>query len=363
MDIQDLFYTPQDIAKFIFGLNLGAKSQEPLISAVWIKEQAFIAQKWRKVSYKEFFQTVSRYLDGCVDVDDKKKDLAYLSNIHHDNAKINFSEDEYINDFSKLKFSFFKELRLKMMFSDGKTPFLYQFSILLKQTDYNLETLQKCLDFYRFTYTVAGKCRSLSKIGSSDTLQMSVIDGKGIYNDFMDFPKAEYQDDKDDDIAEDDGDVADFQFDTELLITAVDLQFFFKTMQIKQMGKNNQLQFINFLTDNYFEYLDISDGYLAALKIYEDAKRFAEFKWKRRKFELLKYIKLYTLRTGTYYHSTVSDLIDDVGGDATLEQLKLYLTYYGLVVFVGNDEADVETLELEQEIDIYDVSFLGVEDA
>ena len=55
MDYKDLFYTPQDIAKFIYDINLGVKSQEPLINAIWQKEYAFILPKYRADTYKNFY--------------------------------------------------------------------------------------------------------------------------------------------------------------------------------------------------------------------------------------------------------------------------------------------------------------------
>jgi hypothetical protein len=190
-----------------------------------------------------------------------------------------------------------------------------------------------------------------------------LIDGDGIYNDYFETIKQiENQDAFKEDETELENSEDDFPFETEMYITSFDLCEFFKKMQIKQMGKNNQLQFINSLTENYFLLLEESDTYIAALKIYEEVKRLSEMEWNRRKYSLIKYIKLYVIRTGECVIVKLWQLLDDVKldySDNTMNFLNIIFEYYGLVLFDGDNEIKFDTsISLQDNITVGDISFL-----
>ena len=369
MDYKDLFYTPQDIARVIFEMDLGAQKQEPFIRTVWEKEYAFISPEWRKKDYKTFYQTVSRFVDGCVDVEDKKKDIAFWQEAGKDNPKVIFSESNYINDFSKLKFYLFKELRLKLLFFSEKQTLIYKADTLLEKCNSDIVVLEQILFFYRLTCFYYKNAVQHTSIKSAQKegkfLYFTLKEEEGIYDNFLDMINSvdanEDEEENEDDLVEDSSD-DDFPFDNEMYITSIDLQDFFKKMQIKQMGKNNQLQFIYVLTLYYNQYLNVSDPYIAALKIYDEVKDVSKWEWNKRKYMLLKYIKLYVIRTKECVIVKLWQLLDDVKldySDSAMDTLNKYFEYYGLVLFDGDNEIKFDTsISPQDNITIGDISFL-----
>jgi len=369
MDYKDLFYTPQDIARVIFEMDLGAQKQEPFIRTVWEKECAFISPEWRNKDYKTFYQTVARFLDGCVDVEDKKKDIAFWQEAGKDNPKVFFSESNYINDFSKLKFYFFKELRLKLLFFSEKQTFIYKADTLLEKCNSDIVVLEQILFFYRLTcfyyknavqYTSIQLAQKEGKI-----LYFTLKDEEGIYDNFFEMIKKvdaiENEEENGNELVEDSSE-DNTPFDTEMYITAIDLLDFFKKMQIKQKGKNNQLQFINYLTLYYNDLLAVSDPYISALKIFDDVKECSKSEWNKRKYSLIKYIKLYVIRTDECVIVKLWQLLDDVKldySDNAMNFLNIIFGYYGLVLFDGDNVIKFDTsISLQDNITVGDISFL-----
>lgn len=343
----DLYYFPQDIAYFMFEIDLGAKSQEPFVRAVWSKEFSYIAPEWRKNGYKGFYKAVLRYLDGCVDVDDKKKDIAFWNAAGKDNPNINYTEADYINDPAKLNYYFFKSMRLKLLFFNKKESSVCQSKKILDVYS-DLNELEKYLTFYHLEYHFYGyggkTTAPLSKLKkSTNFLYFTLTDGVGIYGDFRD----EVADDED---VDDEPTLPEM----DMYINILDLVHFFKMMDIKQKGKNNQFQFVQTMVADYLRYLWISESYNLAYLIYDRVKE-TKNSTPMPKFALLKYIKLYTIRTGCRYECKVNDLYNDAalsGTERPLSVLKSYLESYGLVCFVDDNKADISKLTLFQKVSI-----------
>jgi len=366
MNYSDLFYTPQDIARFMFETDLGAQKRGPFVSAVWENERAFVSPQWRKQDFNTFYKTVSRFYDGCMDVEDKKKDINFWKEAGKDNPKINFSENDYINDFSKLKFYFFKALRLKLLFMSEKQTGVYRVEFLAGKAYADLEVLQKCLSFYRLEYYFYSdgekKTAAFNELLKEARLvYFTLTDGDGIYDDFAE-KKAEILENEEVEEEDNEENNDDFEMSWDMYISAFDLLEFFNEFKIKQKGKNNQFQYTQFWVNNCFKYLSSSQPYTHAYMLYDKTKELAKWDYKPNKtrFYLIKQIKLYTTSSGNYYNCQLVDLFNDVGVsgmERPLSLLKKYLDYYGLVVFVGDDEADIEKLGLFQKIKIGDVSF------
>lgn len=367
MDYTDLYYIPQDLAWFIYEIDLGARKQEKFIRAVWEKEFSFIAPQWRRAGYKVFFQSVSRYLDGCVDVEDKKKDIEYFNSLQDQKSTTFYSEDNYINDSSKLKYYYFKERRLKLLFFNAQQKSLFVVKFFLDFWAHDLNLLKQIMEFYRLSiYYYSNGVKTTADLDtlqeSSNIMYFSVDDDEGIYDDFLDEedkPNNEVvgEDNNGKNIPEEDDkpEEDDIPFDYDMLIFPGDILYFFNQLNIKQKGKNNQSQFLEALIRENFGYLSVSDPYFLSQMVYENTKRLAELNFETRmgKFNLIKFIKLYVLRMGYWMTVYTSDLLDDVKLPYSKESLKLlkkYLDYYCLGCFIDRTPIDVETLGLDQKI-------------
>lgn len=367
MDYIELYYTPQDIAKYMFEIDLGAKKQEPFISAVWLKEQAFIAPEWRKQEYKTFYKTVMRFLDGCVDVADKKKDIKFWNNTGKENPNINYTEKDYINDFKKLKFTFFKELRLKFLFfEEGTLNYVYYLQFLLQKSNSNIDCLEYCLNFYRLQCRLFnGKTIDLKKCFGSESIYLSILDKEGIYSDYLRFPMAEYNEEENEDIAYTDNQNIDVEFEYDMLITTWDLIEYFKKENVKQKGRSNQLQLIELLCSHYWEFLYTSNNYSLAYLIYEETKRCAEYSYTpsyTQKYNLIKYIKIKVIRTDTPLLVNLDLLLDDLRlphNQESMKKLQIYLKYYELGCLINGQECNVETLTPQAIVQIVNLTKEG----
>ena len=362
MDYTDLYYIPQDLAWFIYEIDLGARKQEKFIRAVWEKEFSFIAPQWRRAGYKVFFQNVSRYVDGCVDVEDKKKDIEYFNSLQDQKSTTFYSENNYITDSSQLKFYYFKERRLKLLFFNSQQKSLFVVKFFLDFWAHDLDCLKRIMEFYRLSiYYYSNGVKTTADLDalqeSSNIMYFSVDDGDGIYDNFLDEEDVSNNEVVGEDNNSEEEQEDDIPFDYNMYIYPGDILYFFNQLNIKQKGKNNQSQFLEFLVREYFGYLSVSVPYFLSQMVYEDTKRLAELNYDARMgtFNLLKYIKLYVLRTGISMTVSVSDLLSDVKlpySQDSLKQLKKYLEYYELECYINHQPTDIETLNLDQRIEI-----------
>lgn len=363
MDYSDFYYIPQDIAWFIYDIDLGAQKQEKFIRAVWEKEFSFIAPHWRRAGYKVFFQTVSRYFDGCVDVEDKKKDIAYFNSLQDKKSTTFYSENDYINDPSLLKYYYFKERRLKLLFFNSQQKNIFVVKFFLDFWAHDLNRLERIMDFYRLSiYYYSNGDKTAADLAtlqdSTNIMYFSISDGEGIYDDFFNEEETSNNEPvSENNNEEEENNGEEFPFDYDMYISSADILYLFNQLNIKQKGKNNQTQFIEYLVANYFGYLYASDNYALSQMVYEQTKKLANLDYDCRfdKFKLLKYIMLYILRTGTPYCVSVTDLVADVKLANSIESLSLlreYLDYYGLACYKDSKLVEVESLNITDQIEI-----------
>jgi hypothetical protein len=150
--MDNLYYTPFDLAVIINGMRFGIKKESEIIDFVWKTQQNFIHPKYRN-SKRNLVQGIyywEYYLQNKPEID---REFPTVQN-ELSAVGAELSECEYIRDFSDLDL-FFKNLRLRILFDNKKGYVRLKLRTLLKAYGY-LRRSQKlvnhindCISFYR----------------------------------------------------------------------------------------------------------------------------------------------------------------------------------------------------------------------
>ena len=111
--MQELYYTPLDIAAIINSLNLRNSDKEHLITAIFIKEQERLSFKFRN-DFKTLFLSISywgHYLQNKEVIDAEFPSLKNLLTTRN----IEISDGDFTADYSDLDL-FFKSIRLRIRY-------------------------------------------------------------------------------------------------------------------------------------------------------------------------------------------------------------------------------------------------------
>lgn len=172
--MENLYYSPFDLASIISSMNLGNKKESELINFVWESEQQFIQPKYR-ADKKKFVLDIyywSDYLYNKADID-----LEFPA-VQNDLSASDFKilESQYISDFSNLDL-FFKSLRIRILFNNQKGYIRIKLRTLLKQYGYFrrsaklVDYINTCIDFYKLKpYLRSGIKCCIEDIGIDDMI-------------------------------------------------------------------------------------------------------------------------------------------------------------------------------------------------
>lgn len=143
--MENLFYSPFDLAVIISSMNFGLQKENELINFIWENEQNFIQPKYRN-SKRKFVLNIyywTNYLNNKADIDLEfpavKNDMISVG------AEI--AESQYISNFSNIDL-FFKSLRIRIIFDNKKGYVRIKFRTLLRQYGYRRRS-ERLVDFYR----------------------------------------------------------------------------------------------------------------------------------------------------------------------------------------------------------------------
>lgn len=150
--MENLYYSPFDLAVIISSMNFGLQKENELINFIWKNEQDFIQPEYRN-SKRKFVLNIyywTNYLNNKADIDLEfpavKNDMISVG------AEI--AESQYISNFSNLDL-FFKSLRIRIIFGNKKGYVRIKFRTLLRQYGYRrrserlVDYINTCIDFYR----------------------------------------------------------------------------------------------------------------------------------------------------------------------------------------------------------------------
>ncbi|PWM79564.1 MAG: hypothetical protein DBY32_01470 [Phascolarctobacterium sp.] len=158
--MQNLYYTPLDIAAIIKSLDLKYSDKQNFITAIFIREQDKLVLKYRS-NFRNLFLSISywgHYLQNKDSIDAEfpaiKKSL--------DSMNIKILEDDFITDYSDLDL-FFKSIRLRTLYLSEKDYVKIKLRTLLKRYGLKrrsakfIEQFTQCLQFYKLQIYLRGK--------------------------------------------------------------------------------------------------------------------------------------------------------------------------------------------------------------
>lgn len=149
--INELYYTPIDIAAIICSMDLKCNKENEFINFIWDNEKFYIKPDFRENKRKFildiFYWTDYIYNKQIIDYEFP----AIQEDLHSIGS--NCSENDYISDFSNIDL-FFKSLRLKIRLSSDKKYRRIKLRTLLRKYGYLrrssklMNYIKNCIDFY-----------------------------------------------------------------------------------------------------------------------------------------------------------------------------------------------------------------------
>ena len=157
--MQELYYTPLDIAAIINSLNLRNSDKEHLITAIFIKEQERLSFKFRN-NFKTLFLSISywgHYLQNKEAIDAEFPSLKNLLTARN----IEISDGDFTADYSDLDL-FFKSIRLRIRYLSERDYVRIKLRTLLKRYGLKrrsqkfIDNFLLCLWFYELQIFLPG---------------------------------------------------------------------------------------------------------------------------------------------------------------------------------------------------------------
>ena len=154
-----LCYSALDIAVFVSCVHLGCQDESKMLNSIWEGEKAFLAKPYRTNKRKFILDTyhwIQYFYDKAV-IDKEfpviQKDLAH--------SDLDLQAEQLTNDFSDLDL-FFKSIRIRILYEQGKDYVVIKLRTLLKQYGYKrrsallLQYINHCMLFYHLEATLRG---------------------------------------------------------------------------------------------------------------------------------------------------------------------------------------------------------------
>ena len=155
----ELCYSALDIAVIVSSMQLGYRDENRVLDLIWEGEKAFLAKPYRTDKRKFLLDTYhwTHYLHDKTIID--KEFPAIQKDFEHSNRAL--QSDQLTNDFSDLDL-FFKSIRIRILYENGKDYVVIKLRTLLKQYGYKRRTqlliqhINRCMLFYHLEATLRG---------------------------------------------------------------------------------------------------------------------------------------------------------------------------------------------------------------
>ncbi|MCH3972631.1 MAG: hypothetical protein LKE53_07720 [Oscillospiraceae bacterium] len=176
--MEELLYSPSDIAKIIRKRDMGTRARQEFVSAVWEVERDFIPSVYRR-NQRKFVLDVMDQLNFLEDTDTYQREIPYVNRDLSDlGSKTVITEDKYFMEFD----TFFKELRLRIVILDQQDFVRMKLHTMLREHGYKrrspqlIRHLHKCLYFYHVgTYTRGEVKCDIEGISLDDMISFRVV--------------------------------------------------------------------------------------------------------------------------------------------------------------------------------------------
>lgn len=176
--MEELLYSPSDIAKIIRKRDMGARAGQEFVSAVWEVERDFIPSIYRK-NQRKFILDVMDQLNFLENIETYQRELPSVNRDLSDlGSKTVITEDKYFTELD----TFFKELRLRIVILEKQDFVRMKLRTMLREHGYKrrspqlIRHLHKCLYFYHVETFTRGEVEcDIDEISLDDMITFRVV--------------------------------------------------------------------------------------------------------------------------------------------------------------------------------------------
>lgn len=155
----ELCYSALDIAVIISSMQLGCRDENKILDLIWDGEKSFLTKQYRSNKRKFILDTYHwiQYFYDKAEID--KEFPAVQKDFEYSNRAL--QSNQLTNDFSDLDL-FFKSIRIRILYENGKDYVVIKLRTLLKQYGYKrrstllLQHIERCMLFYHLEATLRG---------------------------------------------------------------------------------------------------------------------------------------------------------------------------------------------------------------
>ena len=175
--MEELLYSPSDIAKIIRKCDMGARAGQEFVSAVWEVEKDFIPSVYRR-NQRKFILDVMDKLNFLENTDTYQREIPSVNRDLSDlGSKTVITEDKYFMELD----TFFKELRLRIVVLDKQDFVRMKLRTMLRKHGYKrrspqlIRHLHKCLYLYHLETYIRGEVEcDIEEISLDDMITFRV---------------------------------------------------------------------------------------------------------------------------------------------------------------------------------------------
>lgn len=177
--MEELCYTPLDLAAVISSMNLGCRAEAEFLNQVWEHERPFLQNTYRNNKRKLILDT----LYWLTYLSDKPTIDAEFPVIQRDMMAIDgeLSEESYTTDNTGMDL-FFKSARLRILYGNGKSYIRVKRRTLMGRYGYKrmspvlVEYFNQCIYFYHLQPYIRGqiKCH-IEDVGIDEMIVFRVV--------------------------------------------------------------------------------------------------------------------------------------------------------------------------------------------
>ena len=160
-------------------MELNCRAESQIIDIIWEGERVFLSPEYRK-NQKKFILDVRYWLNYFYQKPILDKEFPAIQKDIADTKK-SFDKEQYVSDFSNLDL-FFKNIRIRILYSSGNGYVRLKLRTLLKEYGYQrrskllVEHINRCMLFYHLEATLRGGVSCcIEEAGLDDMLTFRVI--------------------------------------------------------------------------------------------------------------------------------------------------------------------------------------------
>ena len=177
--MKELCYSALDVAAIVSGMDLGCQEESRLVEKIWDTEKVFIEMQYRS-NKRKFILDVCYWMHYFYENPILDREFPAIQKTL-EGSNYGVCAESYMNDFLDLDL-FFKSVRIKIVYGDGKDYVRIKLRTLLKEYGYQrrsnilMQHIERCMLFYHLEATLRGgiEC-DMNEIGLDNMVVFRVV--------------------------------------------------------------------------------------------------------------------------------------------------------------------------------------------